>query len=229
MSDNYMLKMNFDPPAEGEVPTVAQEAPPVETAPPVEEKTEEKRRNKEVRQRREGPSPSFGGEVGIPLAEAGRRICDERGILNKELVREMLVREIARDEAQKRAHTTGGLAYTGTIKYAIVVKGPHGTQIIGIVDDPILAAEVITNHNRTKSLRWKILERVKDWKASAIRTANILPASMRESELASIETTFAARMAAVDKEAPPHTANEAFVVEVPEIEAVAAARPGEED
>jgi hypothetical protein len=175
------------------------------------------RRNKEVRQRRDGPAPSFGGEIGVKWAEEARRVCDERGFRHADLLLEIIPPAVYRHDAKKRANTSGGLIFSGFVQYAIVVNGPHGKQIIGIVDDAEIAEQIVLHVNRTASVRWRQVERIKQWKTNSIQNAKILPAAMREATLAQIETTFATLMAEVDKELPPHGVTEASMVEVPEI------------
>jgi hypothetical protein len=184
------------------------------------EKVEEAPRNKEVRQRRDGPSPYIGGEVGVDIAEAVRRVCDERNIHHYEFLQEWLPKAVAHHDAQKEANATGGLVLSGMKNYVLINGSVGDKAITYVAPDLETARKAAARMDRVADDRWKALERIKTWKQDTLRTNKALPEPMRAEADHATELRFQQWVTSIDETMPINFMAKTTIVEVDEIVAV---------
>jgi L-lactate utilization protein LutB len=219
MSDDYMLRMNFDPPAAGLVPTTfvgrivpASEMPPVDLPPPDEVPPPETVEEKEKKAR-----DSISARIGNDLYDWLEAFRKERDLLCREVVTAALLRYRAIQEAQGQANTAGGLAFSGSRVHVIMVG-----KTAYFAETAELAAEIVGHLNRMTDGRWKAVEKIKEWRTNSLRDAKILPKGPREAVEARIERDFQGFMADIDRDMPVNATTQAITFEATEITAVVA-------
>lgn len=177
------------------------EMPPIPEAPPVE--AEKK------------PRDAISARIGPDLYDWMDRFCEEQGLRQREFVTAAIMREKAYQEGQRQANEAGGLAFTGR-RFHLVKMG----KAVYVAETAALAAEMASHLNRMTDGRWKRVEKLKEWKATSLRDAKILPPGPRETVEARIESEFNGFMADLDREMPVDPTAQATVFEADEVSAV---------